>query len=173
MSWTKLINLGIVTHWCWHFGFIEHDKDDIAIATYYIAISALWVQHKQHAIPRRCLSQNKSDTKLFRVYLFTVFTIKRPRALASLVPLGLLIVFKHVRTVHVVLIVFILCTTDSRNTSIGISCKPIHLFTEEMPCSSALTYTGISFVKQSLPILKVDFHSKSKKLHMYLYFIAT
>ena len=26
----------------------------------------------------RCLSQNKSDTKLFRVYLFTVFTIKRP-----------------------------------------------------------------------------------------------
>ena len=25
----------------------------------------------------RCLSQNKSDTKLFRVYLFTVFTIKR------------------------------------------------------------------------------------------------
>ena len=40
----------------------------------------------------RCLSQNKSDTKLFRVYLFTVFTIKRPRALASLSPLGLLIV---------------------------------------------------------------------------------
>ena len=37
----------------------------------------------------RCLSQNKSDTKLFRVYLFTVFTIKRPRALA---PLCLLIV---------------------------------------------------------------------------------
>ena len=26
----------------------------------------------------RCLSQNKSDTKLFRVYLFTVFTNKRP-----------------------------------------------------------------------------------------------
>ena len=25
----------------------------------------------------RCLSQNKSDTKLFRVYLFTVFTIYR------------------------------------------------------------------------------------------------
>ena len=40
----------------------------------------------------RCLSQNKSDTKLFRVCLFTVFTIKRPRALASLDPLGLLIV---------------------------------------------------------------------------------
>ena len=40
----------------------------------------------------RCLSQNKSDTKLFKVYLFTVFTIKRPRALASLAPLGLLIV---------------------------------------------------------------------------------
>ena len=35
----------------------------------------------------RCLLQNKSDTKLFRVYLFTVFTI-----VASLVPLGLLIV---------------------------------------------------------------------------------
>ena len=40
----------------------------------------------------RCLSQNKSDTKLFRVYLFTIFTIKRPRALTSLAPLGLLIV---------------------------------------------------------------------------------
>ena len=40
----------------------------------------------------RCLSKNKSDTKLFRVYLFTVFTIKIPRALASLAPLGLLIV---------------------------------------------------------------------------------
>ena len=40
----------------------------------------------------RCLSQKKSDTKLFRVYLFTVFTIKTPRALASLAPLGLLIV---------------------------------------------------------------------------------
>ena len=25
----------------------------------------------------RCLSQNKSDTKLFRVYLFTVFTFNR------------------------------------------------------------------------------------------------
>ena len=40
----------------------------------------------------RCLSQNKSDTKLFRVYVFTPFTMKRPRALASLAPLGLLIV---------------------------------------------------------------------------------
>ena len=40
----------------------------------------------------RCLSQNKSDTKLFRVHLFSAFTIKRPRALASLAPLGLLIV---------------------------------------------------------------------------------
>ena len=40
----------------------------------------------------RCLSQNKSDTKLFRVYLFTVFNIKRPRVLASLAPLGLLMV---------------------------------------------------------------------------------
>jgi len=40
----------------------------------------------------RCLSQTKSDTKLFRVYLFTVFIIKRPRALASLAPLGLLMV---------------------------------------------------------------------------------
>ena len=40
----------------------------------------------------RCLSQNKSDTKLFRVYLFTVFTITRQGALASLSPLGLLIV---------------------------------------------------------------------------------
>jgi len=27
----------------------------------------------------RCLLQNKSDTKLFRVYLFTVFTVKRPK----------------------------------------------------------------------------------------------
>jgi len=40
----------------------------------------------------RCVSQNKSDTKRFRVYLFTDFTLKRPRALASLAPLGLLIV---------------------------------------------------------------------------------
>ena len=40
----------------------------------------------------RCISQNKSDTQRFRVYLFTVFTLKRPRALASLAPLGLLIV---------------------------------------------------------------------------------
>ena len=32
----------------------------------------------------RCPLQNKSDTKLFRVYLFAVFVIKRPRALASL-----------------------------------------------------------------------------------------
>jgi len=27
----------------------------------------------------RCLSQNKLDTKLFRVYLFTVFTTKNER----------------------------------------------------------------------------------------------
>jgi len=40
----------------------------------------------------RRLSQNKSDTKLFRVYLFIVFTIKRPRALATLAPLGILTV---------------------------------------------------------------------------------
>ena len=40
----------------------------------------------------RCLSQNKSDTKVFRVYLFTVYTIKRPWALVLLAPLGLLIV---------------------------------------------------------------------------------
>jgi len=40
----------------------------------------------------RCLSQNKSDTKLFRVYLVTVFTIKKPRALASLASLGILMV---------------------------------------------------------------------------------
>ena len=40
----------------------------------------------------RCLSQNKLDNKVFRVYLFTVFTIRRPRALASLAPLSLLIV---------------------------------------------------------------------------------
>ena len=44
-----------------------------------------------------CLSQ--TDTKLFGVYLFTVFTIKRPRALASLSPLGLLIV----KTVTIIL----------------------------------------------------------------------
>ena len=46
-----------------------------------------YVQNNMH-----CLSQNKSDTKLFRAYLFTVFTIQRPRALALLAPLGLLIV---------------------------------------------------------------------------------
>jgi len=32
----------------------------------------------------RCLSQNKSDTKLFRVYFFTVFTIRFARSLRSL-----------------------------------------------------------------------------------------
>ena len=47
-----------------------------------------YVQNYMH-----CLSQKISqDTKLFRVYLFSAFTIKRPRALASLAPLGLLIV---------------------------------------------------------------------------------
>ena len=40
----------------------------------------------------RCLLRNKSDTTLFRVHVFTVFTIKRPQALASLTTLGLLIV---------------------------------------------------------------------------------
>ena len=55
----------------------------------------------------RCLSQNKSDTKLFRVYLFTVFTIKRPRALASLRSLNredsdkytLTITYLHISTI--------------------------------------------------------------------------
>ena len=39
-----------------------------------------------------CVVYLKISQTLFRVYLFTVFTIKRPRALASLAPLGLLIV---------------------------------------------------------------------------------
>ena len=40
----------------------------------------------------RCLSQNKSDTRLFRVYLFTVFTIKRPKGASEARARGLLLV---------------------------------------------------------------------------------
>jgi len=40
----------------------------------------------------RCLSKNRLDTKLFRMHLFSVFTIKISRALTALAPLGLLIV---------------------------------------------------------------------------------
>ena len=40
----------------------------------------------------RCLSKNKLDTKLHRIHLFSVFTIKRLRVLAALEPVGLLIV---------------------------------------------------------------------------------
>jgi len=38
-----------------------------------------------------CLSKNRLDTKLLRIHLFSVFTVKRPRALAALAPLGHLI----------------------------------------------------------------------------------
>jgi len=38
-----------------------------------------------------CLSKHRLDTKLLKIHLFNVFTIKRPRALAALAPLGLLI----------------------------------------------------------------------------------
>ena len=57
----------------------------------------LGLAYVQNYMP--CVSQNKSDTKLFRVYLFTVSTIKKPWALASLAPLGLLIV----KTVTIIL----------------------------------------------------------------------
>ena len=39
-----------------------------------------------------CLSKYRLDTTLLRIHLFSVFTIKRPRAIAALAPLGLLIV---------------------------------------------------------------------------------
>jgi len=38
-----------------------------------------------------CLSKNRLDTKIFRVHLFIVFTIKTPRSLAALVTFGILI----------------------------------------------------------------------------------
>jgi len=44
----------------------------------------------QTCIP--CLSKNRLDTKLLRIHLFGVFTIKRTRSLAALAPLDLLIV---------------------------------------------------------------------------------
>ena len=39
----------------------------------------------------RCLPKNRLDTKLLRIHLFSVFTVKTTRALAALAPLGLLI----------------------------------------------------------------------------------
>jgi len=38
-----------------------------------------------------CLSKNRLDTELLRIHLFSVFTIKRLRALAVIAPLGFLI----------------------------------------------------------------------------------
>jgi len=40
----------------------------------------------------RCLSKNRLYTKMLRIHLFSIFTIKTPKALAALAPLGLLIV---------------------------------------------------------------------------------
>ena len=40
----------------------------------------------------RCLSKNRLYTKMLRIHLFSIFTIKTPRALPALAPLGLLIV---------------------------------------------------------------------------------
>ena len=37
-------------------------------------------------------SKNRVLTKMLRIHLFSIFTIKTPRALAALAPLGLLIV---------------------------------------------------------------------------------
>jgi len=43
-------------------------------------------------IPGRMLSvQNRLDTKMSRIYLFSFFTIKAPRDLAALVSFGILI----------------------------------------------------------------------------------
>jgi len=39
-----------------------------------------------------CLSINRLYTKMLRIHLFSIFTIKTPRAHAALTPLGLLIV---------------------------------------------------------------------------------
>ena len=52
-----------------------------------------------------CLSQNKSDTKLFRVYLFTVFTIKRPKGASEARARGRLMV----KTVNKLLLVTYTC----------------------------------------------------------------
>jgi len=40
----------------------------------------------------RCLSKNRLDSKLLRIHLFSVLTIKRPRSSAALAPLCFLIV---------------------------------------------------------------------------------
>jgi len=40
----------------------------------------------------RCLFKYKVYTKMLRIHLFSIFTIKTPRALAALAPLGLFIV---------------------------------------------------------------------------------
>ena len=39
-----------------------------------------------------CLTKNRLYTKMLRIHLFSIFTIKTPRALAALTPVGLLIV---------------------------------------------------------------------------------
>ena len=40
----------------------------------------------------RCLSKHRVYTKMLRIYLFSIFTIKGSRILAALAPLDLLIV---------------------------------------------------------------------------------
>ena len=40
----------------------------------------------------RCLSKNRLYTNMLKIHLFGIFTIKTPRVLAALPPLGLLIV---------------------------------------------------------------------------------
>ena len=39
-----------------------------------------------------CLSKNRLYTKMLRIHLFSIFTIKTPLALVALAPLGILIV---------------------------------------------------------------------------------
>jgi len=43
-------------------------------------------------IKSRCMSKNRLYTKMLRIHLFSIFTIKTPRTLAALAPLVLLIV---------------------------------------------------------------------------------
>ena len=40
----------------------------------------------------RCLSKNRVDTNMLRIHVFSIFSIKTPRTLATLAPLGILIV---------------------------------------------------------------------------------
>ena len=47
-----------------------------------------------------CLSKNRLYTKMLRIHLFSIFTIKTPQALAVLMPLGLLIMKNVLLTIN-------------------------------------------------------------------------